>query len=263
MTDYIAGALGYHAPSVSFPNPADSENVPDFPMMITTPLLNGTEEDLAFAMGLVLQASHDTQRSFVPPLSGHIYSATHTHLVRERYIWRMFPAARWAKGAKPDDGAVVPLDVKVLEPLYVQHAIHHLDVAHGEKDTAKTSMSDLNSTLLVDPARYRDYQEFLQVIIRPFYSTARVIIIENAQGVRGKAGWELKPQFEDIEMCWEDPKEEAQFTLEGARIEGEGTCGKHCVRKPAPPGEGKKGTKGKKGRDRSAQSSTPIPPNRR
>ncbi|KAM0753511.1 hypothetical protein T439DRAFT_353309 [Meredithblackwellia eburnea MCA 4105] len=221
-TDYIAGALGYHQPAVSFPTPRSQGGVPHFPMMITTPSLNGTEEELAFALGLILQSSHDTSRSFVPPLDGRVVTEAG---IRERYIWRMFPAARWAKGGTHDyrsASGLKKLDVDVLEPHYVQHAIDFLEDVHSDNDAAKLSVADLNETLFIDPSRYTDYKDFLQTIIRPYYSTTRVIVFDNVASVMGRPGWDLRPEFSGMEMCWEDPT-----------ADEDSKCTKHCMKKPS------------------------------
>ncbi|KAL8278784.1 hypothetical protein RQP46_008853 [Phenoliferia psychrophenolica] len=234
-TDYIAGALGYHHPSIAFVSPRSQGGVPHFPMMLTTSSLNGTAEDLSYSLGLILQVAHDTARSFIPPLDGRLVSSPSALSTRssssiappvnfqERYIWRLFPAARWARSGsrsyRTAAGSHV-LDVDVLEPLYVQHALAHLATAHRGSDIAKASSKDLRDTLFIDPAHFLTYKQFLQTMIRPFYSTTRVVVFENIDSARGRKGWDLRAEFMDIELCAGD--------VEAV----EGKCGVMCAMKP-------------------------------
>ncbi|KAI5481222.1 hypothetical protein MNV49_005657 [Pseudohyphozyma bogoriensis] len=218
-TNYIAGALGYHQSAVTYPARSKESPVPKLPMMITSPSLNGTASELSYIMGLLLQVSQDTHRSFVPPLEGHIVTPQHhnrTSIILDRYIWRMFPVARWAHGGSHDlrstGGGSKKLEIDVLEPLYIQHAHEHLD---NIKQT-----DQVLETLYIDLSLQKSYKEFLHAVVRPFYSTARVITVENVASVIGKKGWELRAQFAGLEMCWEDSKGEATGS------------GKHCLRRP-------------------------------
>ncbi|KAK4699720.1 hypothetical protein P7C70_g6537, partial [Phenoliferia sp. Uapishka_3] len=231
-TDYIAGALGYHQPSIAFPSPRSQGGVPHFPMMLTTPLLNGTSADLAFSIGLLLQTAHDTSRSFVPPLKGHLLStgvdysdvttSNETIFIPnktveiERYIWRLFPASTWARGFLSSSTASAPihLSAPVLEPLYISHALSYLGTIHRHSEIAKSSTADLKETLVIDPSDFQTYKEYLQTVIRPFYGTTRVVVVEGMEKVRGRKGWELRDEFAGVTSC-EAPEEEV-----------EGRCGK-------------------------------------
>lgn len=200
--------------------------------------MNGTASDLAFALGLILQTARDTSRAFVPPLDGRIVTSgalstrsLSAPALQERYIWRLFPLGRWAKGSARKyrtPAGTHHLEVDVLEPLYVQHALAHLDTVHRESEIAKASAKDLRDTLTIDPAHFGSYKEFLQTMIRPFYSTTRVVVFENVDAVRGQKGWSLRSEFQDIELCSGAGEEDAHGKI--------GTCQIMCA-KAAAAGE--------------------------
>ncbi|SCZ95018.1 BZ3500_MvSof-1268-A1-R1_Chr11-3g03548 [Microbotryum saponariae] len=246
---YIAGSLGYHSPTVVYPSLEDdldaqskrlhehrhvvlpssipsplssSPNGPvSFPQVLRAPHLIGNLTTLQFVMGLLLQAAHDSGRTFVPPLKGTILSSSNlatTHQSQssttERYIWRIFPTSFWANHPSHVPGHQVLL----TEPHYVSHAIEHLRQTHSSSEAGMTALAEVSDVLWLDFRTMRSYEEMIRVLTRPCFSTTRVVNVEFVEWVQGKEYWGLRDEFKEVEMC------------EMVEEEGEG-CRDICPRK--------------------------------
>lgn len=233
-TDYIAGTLGYHQPYASFPASAITghhDGIPKFPMMLTVASLVGTPSQLSFIIGLLLQTTRDTKRAFLPPLKGSLLiKGTEQPVVR--YIWSLFPVAHWAgKGGnfettdKKENHRKV--DLTVLEPGYIEHATDHLKTAYPNSQPGSFAISELTDTLWLDLNTMRDYAHLLRTLSQPYFSTTLVVTLENFDKVEGKPGWNLTPEFQNLEMCYEGILES-----EGDIAGGKKSCGRLCSRRP-------------------------------
>lgn len=172
-------------------------------MMLTTPTtsLNGTAAELSFVFGLLLQLSHDTHRAFAPPLKGRYHAATPGIAPKDTFIWRLAPVASWA--INPPASAV-----EVLEPFYVAHAEAILaSPAHVGKIAARKSKTDLEDTLSLDTSTHASYKDLLTAVQKPFFTSTRVVEIENMAEVMGQDGWKLRDEFRNLELCWQSEGE--------------------------------------------------------
>ncbi|KDE07727.1 hypothetical protein MVLG_02001 [Microbotryum lychnidis-dioicae p1A1 Lamole] len=246
---YMAGSLGYHSPTVVYPSLEDdlyaqskrlhghhhvvlpssiasplssSPNGPvSFPQVLRAPHLIGNRTTVQFVMGLLLQAAHDSGRTFVPPLKGTIVSSSElatTHQsplsTTERYIWRIFPTSYWASHPSHVPGHQVLL----TEPHYVSHAIEHLGRTHSSSEAGMMALAELSEVLWLDFRTMGSYEEMTRVLTRPYFSTTRVVNVEFVEWVQGKEYWDLRDEFKEVEMC------------EMVEEEGEG-CRDICPRK--------------------------------
>lgn len=207
--DYIAGALGYHQPTVAYPEFNPSSSVPEFPMVIKTTELNGTRAELSFMLGFLLQVAHDSNRGFVPPLKAKLVSETAPALAanndtesavsQERYIWRLFPTARWAQQKLHGIGSLV----NVHEPAFVLHAIEYLQHSYADRVEAQRQIQDLSETLILDLNTARDYDEAIKMVNRPYFSTTRVVVLDGVKDLltKGRKDFELREEFQGLSMC--------------------------------------------------------------
>ncbi|SCV73539.1 BQ2448_7465 [Microbotryum intermedium] len=192
------------------PSPSSGSDPVSFPQVLRAPHLIGNLTTLQFVMGLLLQAAHDSGRTFVPPLKATILSSTDsktTHHPKsttlERYIWRLFPTSFWASHPFNVPGSQVLL----TEPNYVTHAIEHLRQTHSSTEAGMTAIDELSNVLWLDFRSMRSYEEMIRFV----------------EWVEGKEYWELREEFKGVEMC-----EIGQN--EGEERDGEG-CREVCPRK--------------------------------
>ncbi|GAA6008812.1 uncharacterized protein JCM10292_004679 [Rhodotorula paludigena] len=250
--DYIAGALGFHQPAVTYSIPTP-HTLPSLPLVLKTSALGGTRAEIRFAMSLLLQIAHDAGRVFVPPVTATIVpdEPNDDEGDVERYIWRVFPVALWAHPSlAPPSASGVKLPpsgaggtpghrVEVREPGYVQHAIAHLRQTHlsspaalspsSSSPTAKDALrlvTELEEPLVLDMRELETLGKLIAGLTKPFWSTERVVVIEGLEKYRGREGWDLRAEFEDLSMC---------RVREGKAVEGDaaadgaaGTCEQLC-----------------------------------
>ena len=218
----------------SFPASAETghhDSIPKFPMMLTPSSLVGTPAELAFVVGLLLQASKQTNRAFLPPLKGGIMPTVGKGRPVMRWIWSLFPVAHWAgktgnfETSEPKESHR-KVDVQILEPQYIPHAIQHLRTAYPSTVAASNAITELTDTLFLDLAVLRDYNHMIKTLSQPYFSTTLVVTVENAGSVMGKQGWELGDGWRGMEMCWEG-------VMLGEGKAHDGKCGKICSRRPA------------------------------
>lgn len=198
-------------------------------MILTLNSLVGTPKQLAFVMGLILQASKDTGRSFLPPMKGSILTKGSARVPIIRYIWSLFPVAHWAgKDGNFETNLSKdlhhPVDVPVLNPGYIEHATNHLKEAYPNSQASSFAVSELTDTLWLDVNAMSSYAQLVKTLSQPYFSTTLVVTVENVEMLEGK--WDLKREYSGLELCYES-------ILEG---EGEGEikkeCGKLCSRSP-------------------------------
>ncbi|GAA6023998.1 hypothetical protein JCM10207_006850 [Rhodosporidiobolus poonsookiae] len=219
--DYIAGALGYHQPTVAYSLP-QLTSVPTLPLVLKVPSLRGTPDQLRYAMGLLLQIAHDSSRVFVPPLAVTVLedNAGRTRST-ERYVFRVFPVARWAHPTAPTTTGVaqgtLPRAIKVREPGFVQHAAEHLRATFPDRPEAAKLVTELTETLFLDVRELTSLKDMVHGLTRPFWSTERIVSLEGVEDVMSKEGWELRSEFEQPPMC-----------KRGEEREEKGTCTQMC-----------------------------------
>lgn len=148
-----------------------------------------------------------------------------------RWIWSLFPVAHWA-GKTGNFETTSPkeshrkVDIQVLDPNYIHHAIRHLKTAYPSTEKAANTITGLTDTLFLDLATLRDYNHMIKTLSQPYFSTTLVVTIENAGKVMGKKGWELGEGFVGLDLCYE-----GVLVGEG-NFERGGKCGKICSRRP-------------------------------
>ncbi|GAA5961657.1 hypothetical protein JCM21900_004631 [Sporobolomyces salmonicolor] len=254
--DFIAGALGFHHPSLAYSMPAPS-SLPTLPLVLKAPSLRGTPEQLSYAVGLLLQIAHDTGRAFVPPLTGFTldeegFVEGHPSAT-EHYAWRMFPLSRWTApvGPDPDPASTHAISIsrsddkdengdgdgdgtqdspsprwrrllarrglRILEPGYVERAAALLDSRSSWPSSSSSSSSSsspvrraaarrlhrelTSEALAVDLRGVPTLRAFVLELTQPGWSTEKVVVLEEIDAVRGKAGWELREEFRGLGLC--------------------------------------------------------------
>lgn len=187
--------------------------MPDFPMVIKTTELSGDKFELASALGFLLQVAQDTNRGFVPPLNVTLVQSMDALgesrpviKKQERYIWRMFPVASWAHQRSTDPSQSGPGSlVRVHEPAFVQHAVEHLRRQFGNRVEAQRQVQDLSETLIMDLATVKDYDEALKALVRPYFSTTKVVVIDGITEFlarkQDKHGFRLRDDFKRLSLC--------------------------------------------------------------
>jgi len=139
--------------------------------------------------------------------------------VRERYIWQLFPAAKWAGSQRPDEG------VHVLVPLYVERALEHLaSPTHCDKAAAQLSIADLTNPSTIVASDFSTYREFSDKIRRPPYATSRIVQVEDLESVRQLEGWRLRDELAKMGPCWEEPQHESMLAPGSAAPQCETQC---------------------------------------
>ncbi|GAA5902044.1 hypothetical protein JCM8208_006671 [Rhodotorula glutinis] len=211
--DYISGALGFHEPSITYSFPSNSSSsststLPSFPLVLRVPELRGKPAEIQFAVSLLLQIAHDSGRVLVPPLTGFVRKREHGRITEsEKYVWRILPAPLWAH---PNRAAATgahrgvmrpPAAVQVREPGFVQHAVEYLRVEHVGDNTARQLVNELEMPLVLDMREIDSLKALVTGLTQPFWSTERVVEIEQLEQFRGKRGWELRKEFEGLSMC--------------------------------------------------------------
>ncbi|GAA5922535.1 hypothetical protein JCM1841_006191 [Sporobolomyces salmonicolor] len=246
--DFIAGAVGFHHPSLAYSMPSPS-SLPTLPLVLKAPSLRGTPEQLSYAAGLILQIAHDTGRAFVPPLTGFTldeegFVEGHPSAT-EHYAWRMFPLSRWGAPFDPDPASTNSISIsddededenananaekdstsspwrrllarrglRILEPGYVERAAALLDSLSSWLSSSSSSSPFLRAAarrlhreltseaLAVDLREVPTLREFLLELTQPGWSTEKVVVLEEIDAVRGKAGWELREEFQGLGLC--------------------------------------------------------------
>ncbi|GAA5855977.1 hypothetical protein JCM9279_001393 [Rhodotorula babjevae] len=213
--DYISGALGFYQPSITYSfssnstsSSSSSPTLPSFPLVLRVPELRGKPAEIQFAMSLLLQIAHDSGRVLVPPLTGFVRKREHGRITEsEKYVWRILPAPLWAH---PNRAAATtalrgvkrpPAAVQVREPGFVQHAVEYLRAEHFGDHTARQLVSELEMPLVLDMREIDSLKALVTGLTQPFWSTERVVEIEQLEQFRGKKGWELRKEFEGVSMC--------------------------------------------------------------
>lgn len=205
--DYIAGALGYHQPSVSYgiTNPRD---MPKVSLVLKAVELKGSIAELRRDMSLLLQVAAETGRTFVPPLTATVVEAKGKE--RQMYIWRVFPVPLWshpvtATIARLPDRVKLPptkgLDIR--EPAFVMHAADYLRATLPDATEASRLAAELTETLTLDlgDGELGSLNVLVERMKRPFWSTERIVALENFEAVRSKDTWKVKSDFADLSMC--------------------------------------------------------------
>lgn len=203
-------------------------------MILTVSSLIGTEAELSFAIGILLQASLASGRAFLPPLKGGVYpSDKKKGQAVVRYIWSLFPVSHWS-GKAGNFETILPksqhraVDIAVLEPLYIPHAVGHLKTAYQKSVKTSMMISELSDTLWLDVSTTKDYADLLKRLSQPFFSTTLVVTLENLEAVATRPGWHLQPDFESLEPCSEmSTSTGGEGTFQG----GKAVCGRLCSRK--------------------------------
>ncbi|GAA5917369.1 hypothetical protein JCM6882_006340 [Rhodosporidiobolus microsporus] len=203
--DYIAGALGFHQPLVSYDLP-QLTSVPALPLILKTPSLRGTPTQLRYALGLLLEIAHSSGRTLIPPLTVTVLEENGGRTREtERYVWRVVPISRWAHPTAPSTSTValnnLPRDIKVREPGFVQHAAEHLREMFPNRPEATRLVNELTETLFLDVRELISLKDMIHGLTRPFWSTERIVSVEGVVEVMEKSGWELKSEFEEVAMC--------------------------------------------------------------
>ncbi|BGP41186.1 hypothetical protein JCM10449v2_005160 [Rhodotorula kratochvilovae] len=204
--DYIAGALGFHQPSVTYDLPSPSA-LPTLPLILRAPELRGAPTELHFAISLLLQIAHDSGRVLVPPLTATVHESNAGRMREmEKYAWRIFPAPLWAHAhaltdAAPKGAKRPPAGVAVREPGFVRHAIAHLRMEHGDDREARALVKELEEPLVLDMRELGTLKALIHGLTRPFWSTERVVEIEGLEKYVGQRGWELRDEFDGLAMC--------------------------------------------------------------
>ncbi|GAA5832510.1 hypothetical protein JCM11251_001353 [Rhodosporidiobolus azoricus] len=219
--DYIAGALGFHQPLVSYSLP-QLTSVPALPLILKTPALRGSPSQIRYAVGLLLEIAHSSGRTFIPPLTVTLLEENGGRVREaERYIWRVVPVARWANPTAPSTSTValgdLPRDLKVHEPGFVQHAVEHLREMFPNRPEATRLINELTETLFLDVRELVSLKDMIYGLTRPFWSTERIVSVEGVVEIMGKSGWELKSEFVDVAMC-----------KRGEEKAAKGTCSQMC-----------------------------------
>jgi len=211
--DYISGALGFHQPALTYSFPSNSTSpssstLPSFPLVLRVPELRGKPAEIQFAISLLLQIAHDSGRVLVPPLTGFVRKREHGRIAEsEKYVWRILPAPLWAH---PNRAAATtalrgvkrpPAAVQVREPGFVQHAVEYLRAEHVGDHTARQLVNELEMPLVLDMREIDSLRALVTGLTQPFWSTERVVEIEQLEQFRGKKGWELRKEFEGLSMC--------------------------------------------------------------
>ncbi|GAA5848888.1 hypothetical protein JCM8547_006380 [Rhodosporidiobolus lusitaniae] len=219
--NYIAGALGFHQPSVTYNLPQITD-IPSLPLVLKSPALRGTPDQLHYGMGLLLQLAYESGRTFVPPLTVNVLeeNAGRTRET-EKYVFRTFPISRWAHPTAPTTSTIalgdLPHDMKVSEPGYVQHAEQHLKSQFPNQLEASKLVKELEEPLVLDVRKLISLKDMVHGLTRPFWSTERIVVVEGVEDVMGKEGWELKSEFRTVAMC-----------KSGEHKEKKGTCTQLC-----------------------------------
>ncbi|BGP25599.1 hypothetical protein Rt10032_c06g2984 [Rhodotorula toruloides] len=208
--DLIAGALGFHQPSVTY-DLATPTSVPKLPLVLKLVSLSGTAAEMQHAMSFLLQIAHDSGRTVVPPLTGTLLDKDDQGNSRktEKYVWRLFPVSIWAHPSSvhastlPQSVHLPPPSVKVREPSYVQHAADHLRSTFPDQRESTRLVAELTETLVLDVSdpEIKDLKDLVQRLTRPFWSTERIVALEGIERVAGKKGWKLESEFERVSMC--------------------------------------------------------------
>ncbi|GAA5871048.1 hypothetical protein JCM1840_007578 [Sporobolomyces johnsonii] len=262
--DFIAGALGFHHPSLAYSMTSPS-SLPTLPLVLKTPSLRGTPEQLSYTVGLLLQIAHDTGRTFVPPLTG--FTLDEEGFVEgqpsetERYTWRMFPLSRRAAHLDPtspqwlshDENDKMDEDptssspwrrllsrrgIRIVEPGYVDHAVALLDSLLSSSSSSssfppllragaiKLRRELTSEALSIDLREFATLHEFTRKLAQPFWSTEKVVILDEVDAVRGKEGWGLRDEFQGLGLCQRRGEADADDDDDG----GEGSpCTQLCL----------------------------------
>lgn len=205
--DYIAGALGYHQPSVSY-GVTDSRALPKVPLVLKAVELKGNVTELRQAMSLLLQVAAETGRTFVPPLTATVVEADNRE--RQMYIWRVFPVPLWshpvtATIARLPDRIKLPpsrgLDIR--EPAFVMHAANYLRATLPDAVEANRLAGELTETLTLDlgDGELGSLSVLVERMKRPFWSTERIVALENFDAIRAKDSWKVKREYATVSMC--------------------------------------------------------------
>lgn len=152
-TDYIASSLGFHAPSLIYPSTTAS-GIPLFPQILTLPSLPSPA-----LLPLLLQLSHDSNRSFLPPPSSPL----------------------------PPSLPSPP----ILPPNYLITSLAHLGTFPPSADLARAA-TGLQETLWLDFAAHESYAALLVALQEPFFRDTMVVTLENLE----ERGWEVREEFE-------------------------------------------------------------------
>ncbi|GAA5992850.1 hypothetical protein JCM10908_001372 [Rhodotorula pacifica] len=210
--DYIAGALGYHQPAVSY-GVTNPRAMPKVPLVLKAVELKGSVTELRQAMAILLQLAAETGRTFVPPLTATIVEAGGKE--RQMYIWRVFPVALWAHpimariARLPDRVKLPPTGrIQVRESSFVIHAAEYLRATLPDATEANRLATELTETLTLDlgDGELTSLSVLVERMKRPFWSTERIVALENFAAVRGKDTWKVKAEYADVSMCNLDTK---------------------------------------------------------
>lgn len=192
-TDYIAGSLGFHAPSLLYPT-TTSTGLPILPQILTLPSLPSPA-----LLPLLLQLANDSNRSFLPPLS--------------------LPRIRPLSNTGPP----------ILPATYLTISLAHLTTFPSSPALSST-LSELKETLWLDLASPTSYATLLTALKQPFFLDTKVVSLENVDALIGR-GWEAREEF-GVELGEEElgkecremlrrPGREEERWAEGARDRAE------------------------------------------